>query len=179
MKNLGIKVAWIVGAVLSLVQMSKQVADACQVVKQENKSQLLLAQNFNLCQQIKKEYQEVHAFETQNFYINVCRHKQRYYYHRQSKHNPNHSLLLPANTILNGNMFRAIDRGKTYIVGTSAEGYYSSVMHENNEIILEPALEQSTLIDDRFDVNKESFNHSQSKFMRCFQGYAHAALDFS
>lgn len=152
MKNLAIKIAWVVGVVLSLVQMSKQVADACRVAEQESGSQLLIAQNLSFCQQLKQDYQEVHAFETQNFYINVCRYKQKYYYHRQSKHNPNYSLLLPANTILNGNIFRASDGGKTYIVGTSPEGYYSSVMQENNEIILEPELKTSTLVNDSIEV---------------------------
>lgn len=179
MKNLGIRITWIVGVVLSLVQMSKQVADACQIVNSGNKSQFLLAQNLSFCQQLRKDYQEVHAFETQNFYINVCRHKQKYYYHRKSKQNPNHSLLLPANTILNGIMFRAIDRGKTYLVGANADGYYSSVMHKNNEIIFEPELKKSTLIDTRFETNTESFNNSQNKRLKCFQGYTSHSLDYS
>ncbi|MGK7953212.1 MAG: hypothetical protein AB4368_31600 [Xenococcaceae cyanobacterium] len=179
MKNLVIRIAWVVSVVFSLVQMSKQVADACQPAEQYSKSQLLIAQNISLCQQLKKEYQEVHSFETQNFYINVCRYKQKYYYHRKSKHNPNQIILLPANTILNGNMFRASDQGTTYIVGTSPEGYYSSVMYENNEIILEPELKSSALVNDSIELNTESFDNSQNKWLKCLQGYGHASMDYS
>ena len=167
MKNLWIRVAWIAGVILSLAGMSRQVADACQIVSSRNKPQLLVAQNLSFCQQLEKGYQEVHAFETQNFYINVCRHQQKYYYHRKSKHNPNHSVFLPASSLLNGNMFQASDRGKTYIVGTDAEGYYSSVMHKNNEIIFEPALRQSTLLNDKLQMEKESWNSNQNKWSKC------------
>ena len=167
MKNLWIRVAWIAGVILSLAGMSKQAADACQIISKYNKPQLFLAQNLSFCQQIEKGYQEVHAFETQNFYINVCRHQQKYYYHRKSKHNPEHSILLPANSISNGNMFQASDRGKTYIVGTNAEGYYSSVMHKNNEIIFEPALGRSTLINNRLETDIESFKSNQNKWLKC------------
>lgn len=177
MKNLWIRIVWIASAILSLAGMSKQVADACQNISNNNNLQLLLAQNISFCQQLAKGYQEVHAFETQNFYINVCSHKQKYYYHRKSKQNPDHSILLPANSILNGNMFQAIDRGKTYIVGTGDEGYYSSVMHENDEIIFEPALEQSTLIKNRFEMDMEKSHINQQKWLKCSNNYSYKHLD--
>ncbi|MDJ0692453.1 MAG: hypothetical protein QNJ41_28685 [Xenococcaceae cyanobacterium MO_188.B32] len=176
MKNVWIRIAWIGGVILSLAGMSKQVADACQIIIKENKPQVLLAQNSSFCQQLKKGYQEVHSFETQNFYINVCRHQQQYYYHRKSKQNPDYSIVLPASSILNGNMFQAIDRGKTYIVGTNADGYYSSVMHKNNEIIFEPALRQSTLIDNRFEM--ESSNGNQNKWTKCSNNYSDSHLSY-
>ena len=178
MKNLWIKIAWMAGLILSLAGMSKQVADACQIISKDNKQPLLISQNLSFCEQLEKGYQEVHAFETQNFYINVCRHQQKYYYHRKSKHNPDHSVLLPANSILDGNMFQAIDRGKTYIVGTNAEGYYSSVMHKNNEIIFEPALRKSTSLDNRLETNIESLNSNQNKGMKCSNNYSHSHLDY-
>ena len=177
MKNLWTRVAWIAGAILSLAGMSKQAVDACQIASKENKPQLLIAQNLSFCQQLEKGYQEVHAFETQNFYINVCRHQQKYYYHRKSKHNPNHSVLLPASSLLDGNMFQASDRGKTYIVGTNAEGYYSSVMHRNNEIIFEPALGRSTWFNDRLEREKESGSSNQNKWIKCSNEYSY--LDYS
>ena len=177
MKNVWIRIAWIAGLILSLAGMSKQIADACQIISKENKRELLLAQNSSFCQQLEQGYQEVHAFETQNFYINVCRDRQQYYYHRKSKQNPDHSILLPASSILNGNVFQAIDRGKTYIVGTNADGYYSSVMHRNNEIIFEPALRQSTLIDDRFEM--ESSNSNQNKWTKCSNNYSDSYLSYS
>lgn len=176
MKNLWIKIAWIAGAILSFTGISKQMVDACQTGSNENKSQLLLVQNLDFCQQLKPDYQAVHAFETQNFYINVCSHQQKYYYHRKSKQNPDHSILLPANSILNGNIFQAIDRGKTYIVGTNAEGYYSSVMHKNNEIIFEPALKQHNLFDNRKD--SESLNSNKNNQLKCSKYYIHSYVNY-
>ena len=178
MKNLWIKIAWVAGMILSVTGISRQMADACQIRTEENQPKLLLAQNTSSCQQLEQSYQEVHTFETQNFYINVCRYQQRYYYHRKSKHDPDHSILLPANTILDGNMFQARDRGKTYIVGTNDEGYYSSVMHENNEIIFEPAIEQSTLINNRLETEIKSSKSNQSK-QKCADDYSYIQFGHS
>ena len=169
MTKLWLKIAWIIGVVLGLTGgISKQLAYACPIANKDDNSRLLIAQNSNFCQQMAEGYQEVYAFETQNFYINICRYNQKFYYYRKSKQNPNNTLFLPANNILNGNVFQAIDRGKTYIVGTGDEGYYSSVMHENNEVIFEPELKKSsTLIDDNFDINIGGFKGDRNKRSKC------------
>ena len=176
MNNLWIKVAWITSIILGLTGMSRQVVDACQTISKEDKSRLLIAQNSSVCHQIEEGYQEVHAFETQNVHISICRYNQQFYYHRKSKHNPNHTVLLPAENILNGNVFQAVDGRKTYIVGTNTEGYYSSVMHENNEIIFEPELQQSTLMNNKLRTEIKSFkrNLNQNNWLKCYQNHTNS-----
>ncbi len=170
MTNLWLKVAWVIGLVLSVTGISKQLADACQVTNKEEYSEILVAQGLSSCQKIAEKYQDVYVFETQNFYINICSHNQKFYYHRKSKQNPTSTIFLPADNILNSNIFQAVDRGKIYIVGNSDEGYYSSVMDENNQVIFEPELKNSsTLIHDRPKNHIERYNSNHNKIIKCSQ----------
>lgn len=119
-------------------------------------SPVLLVQNPPACQQLKSEYQEVYAFETENFYINVCQLEQNYFYHRQSKSDPSDTLLIPAKTVFGGAVFEAVDGKTTYFVGTDYNGYYSSVMTNNSEIIVEPEINSSSNALQRDDKSQPS-----------------------
>ena len=99
-----------------------------------------LGQNISECKQINNIYQEVYSFETEDSYINVCQVGDNFYYHRQSKNNPEDEILVPAEAVFGGNVFQA-NRGKTiYFVGKDGDRYYSSVMQNSNEIVFEPEM---------------------------------------
>ena len=102
----------------------------------------LLAKSKTTCQQFNSQYQQVYAFETQRFYIGICQGENNYFYYRQSKLNPEKTLLLPAKIVFGGDVYQAVDGRTIYFVGMDDNGYYSSVMKNNNEIVFEPEIAQ-------------------------------------
>ncbi len=101
----------------------------------------LFAKNTTACQQLNSQYQPVYTFETQRFYIGICQRESNYVYYRQSKLNPEKTLLLPAKIVFGGDIYQAVDGKTIYFVGMDDNGYYSSVMQNNNEIVFEPEID--------------------------------------
>ncbi|HHP7231385.1 MAG TPA: hypothetical protein ACFCUY_11080 [Xenococcaceae cyanobacterium] len=112
-----------------------------------------------ICQRLGQGYEEVHSFLTYNFYIGICRQGDRFYYFRQSKSNPEQTIILRATTVFGGEVFKAVKGRVTYFVGVNANGYYSSVMQPNHEIIVEPEVKSET-----FNVNHESSETTSNVF---------------
>ncbi|AFZ33897.1 hypothetical protein Sta7437_0282 [Stanieria cyanosphaera PCC 7437] len=112
----------------------------------QKQDSLLLVSNRPICQKIGRDYQEIYSFETQNFYINICRLEDNFFYYRQSKLNPRYQILLPATLVFGGDYYQAVDGHTVYLVGINSDGYYSSVMQNNNEIIFEPEIQSSSTI---------------------------------
>lgn len=100
----------------------------------------------NYCQSIGTDYQEFYNFETLNYKIGICYKNEKWFYYRQSKSNPNNSLFLPAQVVFGGDFFRAKYKKVTYFVGVNSNGYYSSVMYGNNQIVFEPELSTTPVI---------------------------------
>ena len=97
-------------------------------------------QKERICQKIDPTYQNIYNFEIESYYINICQQENSFYYHRQSKLDPTNTTLIQATAVFGGNVFQAT-KGKTiYFVGKDGDRYYSSVVLNNNEIVLEPAL---------------------------------------
>ena len=88
------------------------------------------------CSNINTAYQKVYSFETENHHINICQLGNKFYYYRQSKVNAN-NILVPAEAVVRGSVFQAQADETTYFVGIDSDRYYSSVMSNNNEIVLE------------------------------------------
>ena len=101
-----------------------------------------LARKTNSCQNINSAYQQVYGFATKNYYINICQLGSKFYYYRQSKFD-DEALLIRARAISYGDIFQATSGGTTYFVGKDGDRYYSSVMHNDNEIVFEPELQRS------------------------------------
>lgn len=166
MSNLWKKIALITTVFLSLAGLSRRAAIADQFSQWQQRSPLLLAQSWRVCQQLGNYFQEVYAFETQNYYINICRQGQEFYYHRQSKSAPDQAILLPATRVFGGNIYQAVDGKITYFAGLNSDGYYSSVMHNDNEIIFEPELKAASSLrrntltssNDNSDLNLKNSN---------------------
>jgi hypothetical protein len=89
------------------------------------------------CHDVNTAYQEVYGFEIENYYINICQLNNEFFYYRQSKLSASNKLLIPAESILRGDVFQATAGRTTYFVGIESDRYYSSVMTNNNEIVLE------------------------------------------
>ena len=117
-------------------------ASASQVSRE--RQLLLLAQTKGICQQIQANYQEVYGFETQYYYIGICQAEENFVYYRQSKSNAEDAIVITARTVFGGNAFQAIQGKTTYFVGMDDNGYYSSVMQNNNEIVFEPQLKPAS-----------------------------------
>lgn len=92
------------------------------------------------CHNVSTAYQEVYGFETENYYINICQLDDEFFYYRQSKLDASNKLLIPAESILQGDVFQATADRTTYFVGIESDRYYSSVMSNNNEIVFEPEI---------------------------------------
>jgi hypothetical protein len=92
------------------------------------------------CHNIDTAYQEVYGFETENYYINICQLNNDFFYYRQSKLGASNKVLIPAESILRGDVFQATADKTTYFVGIESDRFYSSVMSNNNEIVFEPEI---------------------------------------
>ena len=93
------------------------------------------------CDRINAAYKEIYSFETENYYINICQQNSKFFYHRQSKQEGGTNILVRATAIFRGNVYQAKVGKTTYFVGIDSDRYYSSVMLNNNEIVLEPEIE--------------------------------------
>lgn len=96
------------------------------------------------CHNLNTAYQNVYSFETENHHINICQVGKKFYYYRQSKLDANDNLLVPAEALVRGNIFLAKAGKITYFVGMDSDRYYSSVMSNNNEIVFEPQIPDSS-----------------------------------
>ncbi len=104
-----------------------------------------------ICRQLGQNHKKVYAFLTHNFHIGICSQGEKFYYYRQSKSNPQKGIILQATTVLGGNVFKAKNGKVTYFVGINPNGYYSSVMQPNHEILVEAEVKP----EEEFDVKIE------------------------
>jgi hypothetical protein len=130
--------------------------------KLELKSPFLVARDWQTCSQLNERYREVYGFETQNFYINICQYGQQFIYYRQAKADPSDIVMIPAETVFGGQVFQASEGRITYFVGIDSNGYYSSVMKNDNELVVEPELQapSSRIANDR-DININANSKTQ------------------
>lgn len=92
------------------------------------------------CQEIDSIYREIYSFQTDNYHISICQLEDSFYYYRQSKLENTSNTLVPAQLVFGGNVFKAVEGKTIYFVGKDENRYYSSVMLNNNEIVLEPEI---------------------------------------
>jgi hypothetical protein len=122
----------------------------------ELQNPFLLVRDGNSCLQLNKDYREIYGFETQNFYINICQYGQQFIYYRQSKADRHDIVMIPAETVFGGQVFQASEGKITYFVGIDSNGYYSSVMKNDNQLVVEPQIKTpTTTIGKTFDNSTE------------------------
>jgi hypothetical protein len=68
------------------------------------------------CQQINPEYQEVYAFETASFYINICQKDRVYFYSAEAKQRDTNSIFMSATLLEHNRGFQAQNGNVSYVV---------------------------------------------------------------
>lgn len=92
------------------------------------------------CQQIEKAYQEVKAFETANFYVNICQKENNYYYLGEAKTGNIDTIFIPAHSLISGEMYRANNGNITYIVNILPDGAILTIERNGVQIGRESSL---------------------------------------
>lgn len=68
------------------------------------------------CQQISTDYQEVYAFETASFHVNICHKNDVYFYSGEAKQSHTSSIFIPATPLENNRGFQARNGNVSYTV---------------------------------------------------------------
>ncbi|MEL6930832.1 MAG: hypothetical protein AAFO95_19695 [Cyanobacteria bacterium J06600_6] len=76
----------------------------------------LIDSDWRNCQQISTEYQEVYAFETDSFYVNICSQNNTYFYSGEAKQTGTSSIFIPALPLEDNRGFKAINGNLSYVV---------------------------------------------------------------
>ncbi|MEL6578930.1 MAG: hypothetical protein AAFQ14_04205 [Cyanobacteria bacterium J06621_12] len=76
----------------------------------------LIDSDWRSCQQISLDYQEVYAFETASFYVNICQKDDTYFYSGEAKQSDVNSIFIPAKPLEQNRGFQAQNGNVSYIV---------------------------------------------------------------
>lgn len=76
----------------------------------------LVTSDWYNCQQLGAEYQEVYAFETASFYVNICQKDNVYFYSGEAKQSDQNSIFIPAYPLENQQGFQAVNGNLSYLV---------------------------------------------------------------
>ncbi len=76
----------------------------------------LVTPDWHNCQQIGSAYQEVYAFETPSFYVNICHNGDRFFYSGEAKQGNINSIFLPAYPLKNGRGYQADNGNISYLI---------------------------------------------------------------
>ena len=82
----------------------------------------LITSDWHNCQQIGAAYQEVHAFETPSFYVNICQNGDRFFYSGEAKQSTINSVFLPAYPLTNGRGYQANNGNVSYLILVPSKG---------------------------------------------------------
>ncbi|HEY9769860.1 MAG TPA: hypothetical protein V6C71_15430 [Coleofasciculaceae cyanobacterium] len=82
--------------------------------------------DWHTCQQIGAAYQEVYAFETTSFYINICQKERDYFYSGEAKQNNHNSIFIPAYPLEDNRGFQAENGNVDYVVILPFDNHNSS-----------------------------------------------------
>ena len=67
----------------------------------------MLTSDWHDCERLGVKYQEVYAFETDSFYINICQKDNVYFYSGESKQSDRSSIFIPAYPLEDNRGFKA------------------------------------------------------------------------
>ena len=76
----------------------------------------VLTSEWHDCQRLGVNYQEVYAFETDSFFINICQKDNVYFYSGESKHGDSSSIFIPADPLEDSRGFKAVNGNVSYLV---------------------------------------------------------------
>ena len=98
----------------------------------------LIDSDWHNCQEISQNYQEVYAFETASFYVNICQKGNTYFYSGEAKQSDRNSIFIPATPLEDNRGFQANNGNVSYVVVLpfSEQNYLESSDTEPAEAIL-------------------------------------------
>lgn len=102
-----------------------------------------VSQDWYNCQQIGAEYQEILAFETANFYVNICVNGDRYFYSGEAKQGNLASIFLPAYPLANRKDYIAKNGNISYLISTSSSKNILVIRKNGRQIVVEKAVHLS------------------------------------
>lgn len=111
--QLKINCATVAGIVMMVVHLGA-IADV-QASSDADYNFLTNADGHN-CQQISTDYQEVYAFETSSFYINICQKGNAYFYSGEAKERDTSSIFMTATPLGHNRGFQAKNGNTSYVV---------------------------------------------------------------
>ncbi len=130
--------------------------------------------DWHTCQQIGAAYQEVYAFETTSFYINICQKDQDYFYSGEAKQNNHNSIFIPAYPLEDNRGFQAENGNVSYVVILPFDNQNSSessrepeeailTIKRNGQLVsvqssLTKYCHQSNAIADKLKLNPQSYS---------------------
>lgn len=76
----------------------------------------LIDSDWHNCQEISPDYQEVYAFETTSFYVNICQKGDVYFYSGEAKQSDRSSIFIPAHPLDDHRGFQANNGNVSYVV---------------------------------------------------------------
>lgn len=98
------------------------------------------------CQQIEPAYQEVKAFETANFYVNICQKDNNYYYLGEAKTGKIDTIFIPAYSLASGTMYRANNGNVTYLVNILPKSAILTIQRNGMQIARETSLSDRCIV---------------------------------
>jgi len=103
----------ITGAIVIAVQLGMIIGVNASADADYN---FLIDSDWHNCQQIGTDYQEVYAFETDSFYVNICSQNDLYFYSGEAKRTDASSIFIPAVPLVDDRGFKAINGNLSYVV---------------------------------------------------------------
>lgn len=76
----------------------------------------LIDSDWHNCQEISPDYQQVYAFETTSFYVNICQKDDAYFYLGEAKQSDRNSTFIPAEPLNDHRGFQASNGNISYLV---------------------------------------------------------------
>ena len=102
------------GSMVAISEEKKAIANT--LASEHADYTFLITADWRNCSQISAAYQEVYAFETANFYINICQKDNLYFYSGEAKQGDHSSIFIPAYPLENDRSFQATNGNVSYLV---------------------------------------------------------------
>ncbi|MGB5713379.1 MAG: hypothetical protein WBM44_21025 [Waterburya sp.] len=109
-----VKIQWAAAGVVTIVFHLGGVSDVS--ASSDADYSFMISSDWHNCQQINSAYQEVYAFETASFYVNICQKDDVYFYSGETKQSDRNSIFIPATPLENHQGFQAKNGNVSYLV---------------------------------------------------------------
>jgi hypothetical protein len=158
-------------AIITLLSISTLIAHPVIADTSNSEYFFLITQDWRSCEHIGTKYQEVYAFETPSFYVNICRQGENYFYLGEAKSTNVGSIFLTAESLDEGTIYRADNGNVSYYVAineteskVSTENRGTLIIERNgNQVLTENSVtQQCRLVEFRASLNVRNKPNEQA-----------------